>query len=37
LAVKECAGICYNESEGHNMAFGEHCGNVIHKHFGITE
>jgi hypothetical protein len=35
LIVRECAGICFSEAEGHNMAFGEHCGIVIKEHFGI--
>jgi len=24
LIVRECAQICFSESKGHNMAFGEH-------------
>jgi hypothetical protein len=35
LIVKECAQICFSESKGHNMAFGEHCGIVIKEHFGV--
>ena len=35
LIVRECAKICFRESEGHNMAFGEHCGIVIKEHFGV--
>ena len=37
LIVKECAGICFSEAEGHNMAFGEHCGIIIKEHFGVDE
>jgi hypothetical protein len=35
LIVRECAQICFSESKGHNMAFGEHCGIVIKEHFGV--
>jgi hypothetical protein len=35
LIVKECAQICFSESKGHDMAFGEHCGIVIKEHFGV--
>ena len=35
LIVKECAHICFSESKGHDMAFGEHCGIVIKEHFGV--
>jgi hypothetical protein len=35
LSVRECAQICFSESKGHNMAFGEHCGIVIKEHFGV--
>ena len=35
LIIKECAKICFREAEGHNMAFGEHCGIVIKEHFGV--
>jgi hypothetical protein len=34
LIVAECANICFAESKGHRMAFGEHCGIVINEHFG---
>jgi hypothetical protein len=37
LIVRECAKICFRESEGHNMAFGEHCGIVIKEHFGVEK
>ncbi len=37
LIVRECAGICFSEAEGHNMAFGEHCGIIIKEHFGVDE
>ena len=37
LIVKECANICFSEAQGHNMAFGEHCGVVIKEHFGVQE
>ena len=37
LIVKECAQICFSESKGHDMAFGEHCGIVIKEHFGVEE
>ena len=37
LIVKECANICFSEAQGHNMAFGEHCGVVIQEHFGVQE
>jgi hypothetical protein len=35
LIVRECAGICFSEAKGHNMAFGEHCGIIIKEHFGV--
>jgi hypothetical protein len=35
LIVRECAQICFSESKGHDMAFGEHCGIVIKEHFGV--
>ena len=35
LIVRECANICFSEAQGHNMAFGEHCGVVIKEHFGV--
>jgi hypothetical protein len=35
LIVGECAGICFSEAKGHNMAFGEHCGIIIKEHFGV--
>ena len=35
LIIKECANICFSEAQGHNMAFGEHCGVVIKEHFGV--
>jgi hypothetical protein len=35
LIVQECAQICFSESKGHDMAFGEHCGIVIKEHFGV--
>jgi hypothetical protein len=34
LLIRKCAQICFSESKGHNMAFGEHCGIVIKEHFG---
>lgn len=37
LIVRECAGICFSEARGHNMAFGEHCGIIIKEHFGILD
>ena len=37
LIVRECANICFSEAQGHNMAFGEHCGVVIKEHFGVQE
>jgi hypothetical protein len=37
LIVRECAGICFSEAKGHNMAFGEHCGIIIKEHFGVDE
>ena len=37
LIVRECANICFSEAQGHNMAFGEHCGVVIKEHFGVEE
>ncbi len=37
LIIKECANICFSEAQGHNMAFGEHCGVVIKEHFGVQE
>ena len=37
LIVRECANICFSEAQGHNMAFGEHCGIVIKEHFGVQE
>ena len=37
LIVQECANICFSEAQGHNMAFGEHCGVVIKEHFGVQE
>ena len=37
LNVRECAQICFSESKGHDMAFGEHCGIVIKEHFGVEE
>jgi len=37
LIVRECAQICFSESKGHDMAFGEHCGIVIKEHFGVEE
>ena len=37
LIIKECANICFSEDQGHNMAFGEHCGVVIKEHFGVQE
>lgn len=37
LIVRECANICFSEAEGHNMAFGEHCGVVIKEHFGVEQ
>ena len=35
LIVRECAQICFSESKGHDMAFGEHCGIVIKEQFGV--
>ena len=35
LLIRKCAQICFSESKGHNMAFGEHCGIVIKEHFGV--
>ena len=35
LLIQECTKICFREAEGHNMAFGEHCGIVIKEHFGV--
>ena len=35
LIILECAQICFSESKGHDMAFGEHCGIVIKEHFGV--
>ncbi len=35
LLIRKCAGICFSEAEGHNMAFGEHCGIIIKEHFGV--
>ncbi len=35
LLIRECASICFSEAEGHNMAFGEHCGIIIKEHFGV--
>jgi len=37
LIVRECAQICFSESKGHDMAFGEHCGIVIKEHFGVEQ
>lgn len=37
LIIRECAGICFSEAKGHNMAFGEHCGIIIKEHFGVDE
>ena len=37
LIVRECANICFSEAQGHNMAFGEHCGVVIKEHFGVEQ
>jgi hypothetical protein len=37
LIILECAQICFSESKGHDMAFGEHCGIVIKEHFGVEE
>ena len=37
LIVRKCAGICFSEAKGHNMAFGEHCGIIIKEHFGVDE
>jgi hypothetical protein len=35
LIVRKCASICFSEAEGHDMAFGQHCGVVIKEHFGV--
>ena len=35
LLIRKCAQICFSESKGHDMAFGEHCGIVIKEHFGV--
>lgn len=35
LLIRKCAQICFSESKGHNMAFGEHCGIAIKEHFGV--
>ncbi len=35
LIVRKCAGICFSEAEGHDMAFGQHCSVVIKEHFGV--
>jgi hypothetical protein len=35
LLIWKCAQICFSESKGHDMAFGEHCGIVIKEHFGV--
>jgi hypothetical protein len=37
LLIRKCAQICFSESKGHDMAFGEHCGIVIKEHFGVEE
>lgn len=33
--AERAAQICENESEGHRMAFGEHCAAIIRKEFGL--